>query len=80
MTKVGAIIAREMEESEARGRAEGRAEGRASALLTLLSSKGEVPGKLEQKIYAQKEYDKLDQWIRIAATAPDVRTFEGLIK
>ena len=39
MTKVGAIIAREMEESEERGRkvgrAEGRAEGRASALLTV---------------------------------------------
>ena len=83
MTKVGAIIAREMEESEERGRkagrAEGRVEGRASALLTVLASKGEISEKLEQKIQAQKKRETLDQWIRLAATAPDVGTFEEQI-
>lgn len=79
MTKVGAIIAREMEESEARGRKAGRAEGRASALLTVLASKGEVTKQLEQKIQAQKKSELLDLWLRIAATAPDVGTFEEQI-
>lgn len=75
MTKVGAIIAREMEESAERG----RVEGRASALLTVLASRGEIPEQLEQKIHAQKKSELLDQWIRIAATAPDVATFEEQI-
>ena len=79
MTKVGAIIAREMEESEERGRAEGRSEGETKgltfALLTVLSSKGEVSGELEQKIQAQKKSETLGQWIRMAANAADVETF-----
>lgn len=79
MTKVGAIIAREMEESEERGRKVGRAEGRASALLTVLASKGEVTKQLEQKIQAQKKSELLDQWLRIAATASDVEAFEEQI-
>ena len=88
MTKVGAIIAREMEESEARGRkvgraegrVEGRAEGRAAALVTILASKGEVPEKLEQKIYAQQKSELLDRWLRIAVNTPDVATFEAQIQ
>ena len=80
MTKVGAIIAREMEESEARGRKVGRAEGRAAALVTILASKGEVPEKLEQKIYAQQKSELLDRWLRIAVSTPDVGTFEARIK
>lgn len=80
MTKVGAIIAREMEESERRGEARGEARGRAAALLTVLESKGEVPGRLEQKIYEQKKSEQLDQWMRIAVRVPDVGTFEAQIK
>lgn len=84
MTKVGAIIAREMEESEARGEARGKvmgeAHGRASALVTVLASKGEVPENLEQKIYAQQKSDLLDQWLRIAVNTPDVATFEAQIQ
>lgn len=91
MTKVGAIIAREMEESEERGRRAGRVEGKAEgmtegkaaglslALLTVLSSKGKVSGELEQKIQAQKESETLGQWIRMAAVAADVETFEEQI-
>lgn len=74
-TKVGAIIARELEESEARG----EAKGRAAALLTVLTSKGEVSEQLEQRIYEQKKSELLDQWLRIAATAPDVGAFEEQI-
>ena len=75
MTKVGAIIAREMEESEARG----EVRGRVLSLLTVLSSKGEVPEKLEQKIQEQTKGELLDQWLKIAAVAPDVATFEEKI-
>lgn len=79
MTKVGAIIAREMEECEERGEARGEARGKASALLTVLSIKGEIPERLEQKIQAQTKNDLLDQWLKIAAAAPDVDTFEEQI-
>lgn len=75
MTKVGAIIAREMEESEARG----EVRGRVLSLLTVLSSKGEVPKKLEQKIQEQTKGELLDQWLKIAAVAPDVAAFEEQI-
>lgn len=75
MTKVGAIIAREMEESEERG----RAEGRASALLTVLAVKGEVPERLEKKIMEQTKSDTLDQWLKIAVAVPDPGAFEEQI-
>lgn len=87
MTKVGAIIAREMEESEARGRktgriegrTEGRTEGLSAALLTVLTSKGEVSEQLKRRIREEKKNELLDQWLRIAATAPDVGAFEKQI-
>ena len=79
MTKVGAILAREMEESEARGRKTGRTEGLSAALLTVLTTKGEVSKQLEQRIHEQKKSELLDQWLRIAATAPDVGAFEEQI-
>lgn len=76
MTKVGAIIAREMEESEARGEVRGEVRGRVLSLLTVLSSKGEVPEKLEEKIQEQTKSDILDHWLKIAVSVPDVDTFE----
>ena len=45
----------------------------------MLASKGEVSEILEQKIQAQKKSEILDQWIRIAATVPDVGSFEQCI-
>lgn len=75
MTKVGAIIAKEMEESEAKG----RAEGQAASLLTVLSLKGQISSQLEKKIQKQTRSDLLDQWLKIAVTAPDVDTFEAQI-
>ena len=87
MTKVGAIIAREMEESEERGekrgreegRVEGRAEGQIASLLTVLSLKGAIPDRLEQKIQSQTKNDLLEQWLKIAVLATDVQTFEEQI-
>ena len=79
MTKVGEIIAREMEESEEKGRLEGRSEGKISALLTVLSLKGEISETLEQKIYSQSKNELLDDWLRIAAVVPDVEAFEEQI-
>lgn len=79
MTKVGAIIAREVEEGEERGRKAGKAEGRVSSLLTVLATKGEVPEKLEKKIQSQTRNELLDEWLKIAAVAPDIGAFEEQI-
>ena len=79
MTKVGAIIAKEMEESEEKGRKEGRAEGQIASLCTVLSLKGEIPEKLEQRIQKQTKTEILEQWLRIAVEAPDIGTFEAQI-
>ena len=79
MTKVGAIIAKELEESEEKGRKEGRAEGQIDSLRTVLSLKGEIPEKLEQRIQKQTKTEILEQWLRIAVEAPDIDTFEAKI-
>ena len=91
MTKVGAIIAKEMEESEEKGRQEGRAEGRRegraegrqegqlASLRTVLLLKGKISEKLEAEIQKQTKAEILEQWLRIAVEAPDVDTFEAKI-
>ena len=87
MTKVGAIIAKEMEESEAKGLAkglekgmeQGRAEGQIASLRTVLSLKGEIPKKLEEKIQEQTKSEILEQWLRIAVEASDIDAFEAQI-
>ena len=79
MTKVGAIIAREMEEREEFGRKEGKIEGQQSSLITVLSSKGEISNKLKHKIQSQTKNDLLQRWLTIAANATDVATFEEQI-
>lgn len=61
------------------GQRDGRAEGLSVALLAVLSSKGEVPEELEKKIQSQTGNELLEQWLRIAAVAPDVGAFEAQI-
>lgn len=67
MTKVGAIIAREMEEceerGEKRGRAEGRKEGRKEARLDAIKTMVELGVTKEQilKKYTVKEYEEAKQ-------------------
>lgn len=61
---------RYVSEGEARGKAEGKAEGRANAILTFLDARGiEVPDDVRAKIVDCADLDRLDQWIRQAATA-----------
>ena len=83
MTKVGAIIAKEMEESEEKGRqrdrTEGRTEGQLASLRTVLLLKGEISEKLEEKIQKQTKTEILEQWLRIAVEASDIGTFEAKI-
>lgn len=80
MTKVGAIIAKEMEESEEKGRQEGRTEGQLASLRTVLLLRGKISEKLEEEIQKQTKAEILEQWLRIAVEAPDVDTFEARIK
>ena len=91
MTKVGAIIAKEMEESEEKGRREGRAEGRLegraegrqegqlASLRTVLLLKGKISEKLEAEIQKQTKTEILEQWLKIAVEAPDIDAFEAKI-
>ena len=75
MTKVGAIIAKEMEESEEKGRQEGRID----SLRTVLLLKGEISEKLDKTIQQQTKSEILEQWLRIAVEAPDIDAFEAKI-
>lgn len=74
-----AIYRRGAEAGRTDGIAEGIAAGRVASLLTVLSVKGDVPEKLEQTIQSQTKSELLDQWLKIAAVAPDVATFEEQI-
>ena len=79
MTKVGAIIAKEMEESEEKGRQEGRTEGQLASLRTVLLLKGKISEKLEAEIQKQTKTEILEQWLKIAVESPDVDAFEAKI-
>ena len=79
MTKVGAIIAKEMEESEEKGRQEGRTEGQLASLRTVLLLKGKISEKLEEEIQKQTKAEILEQWLKIAVESPDVDAFEAKI-
>ena len=79
MTKVGAIIAKEMEESEEKGRQKGRAEGQLASLRTVLLLKGKISEKLEEEIQKQTKAEILEQWLKIAVESPDIDAFEAKI-
>ncbi|GIH69759.1 hypothetical protein [Sphaerimonospora thailandensis] len=54
----------------AKGKAEGQAEGKAEAILAVLSARGiQVPDSFPDKIRKCHDLDRLDAWIRAAATA-----------
>jgi flagellar biosynthesis/type III secretory pathway protein FliH len=57
-------------EGHAEGRAEGRAEARANDVLTVLRVRGiAVPEAVRQQILAQKDLQRLEQWLEKAAVA-----------
>ncbi|WP_327045555.1 hypothetical protein OG320_28315 [Microbispora sp. NBC_01189] len=56
-------------ENIAKGQAKGIAEGKTDAILTVLAARGiEVPDELNDKIRKCRDLDRLDAWIRAAAT------------
>ncbi|MBR1771602.1 MAG: Rpn family recombination-promoting nuclease/putative transposase [Lachnospiraceae bacterium] len=57
-------------------RDEGRAEGRAESVLQLLSSHGDVPEKVKERIYAERDTEVLKQMLRDAAGAGGTQEFE----
>lgn len=49
--------------------AKGQTEGKTEAILTVLAARGiEVPDELNDKIRKCRDLDRLDAWIRAAAT------------
>jgi len=60
-------------EGEARGKAEGKAEGKATAVLAVLHARGiDVPTGIRTRIAECSDLDRLDIWVRRAATADTV--------
>ncbi|MBO4270919.1 hypothetical protein GSF24_09765 [Microbispora triticiradicis] len=60
-------------ENIAKGMVEGKAEGKTEAILTVLAARGiEVPDELDAKIRKCHDLDRLDAWIRAAATVQSV--------
>ncbi|WP_433497755.1 hypothetical protein ACQP1K_22920 [Sphaerimonospora sp. CA-214678] len=63
---------------KAEGKAEGRAEGKAEAILEVLSARDiEVPDSFRDKIRKCDDLDRLDAWIRVAATIESVDALLG---
>jgi len=60
-------------EGEAAGKAEGKAEGKATAVLAVLHARGiDVPADIRTRIVECSDLDRLDTWVRRAATADTV--------
>lgn len=56
-------------------REKGKAEGKAEAVLSLLEDLGEVPADLRKEILEQKDIAILNNWVKLAARAADIRSF-----
>ncbi len=54
----------------------GKAEGKAEDVLDLLSDIGAVRESLREKIFAEKDMDRLRRWLRLAARTDSVDAFE----
>lgn len=48
--------------------------------MLVLSTKGEVPGDLRNRIQKETDTDVLNEWIRLAAAAKDAEEFRGKIE
>lgn len=62
------------------GKKEGKAEGKAEVLLLLLAEKGSVPAALSEIIRREKDTDRLDEWVKIAAKAGSIDEFRAKSK
>ncbi len=63
-------------EGEILGRKEGITTGRAESVIDLLSDIGEVPEKIKEKIYAEKDLDVLKKWLYLAKRMDSLDEFQ----
>ena len=62
----------------AEGRVEGRVEGRAAALIVVLTQRGlSIPEEIAGRIQGCREPERLDAWLRAAATAERIEDVFG---
>jgi hypothetical protein len=67
-------IARGEAQGEARGEARGEIKGEVRSILKVLEARGlEVPEEVRAEIGACTDLDRLDAWLRAAATATSAR-------
>ena len=64
-----------LREGREEGHASGLQEGRATAILTILEQKGTVPDDIRDRILSQNDEVILKQWLLVAASAEDIKTF-----
>lgn len=79
------------EEGRQEGRREGRAEGRQEgkqegkeegirqSILDLLEGYGDIPERISERLYAEKDSDILRRWLKLAARADSLENFEAEI-
>lgn len=66
-------------EGHAEGHAEGIAQGTGTAVLALLEELGSVPEHLKSQIQAETNLDTLTSWLKLAAKASSLESFEKQI-
>lgn len=64
-----------MKDEKKQGRLEGQLEGKIDSIYILLTKKGTVTAELREKLSAEKNTEKLDQWIALAAQVKSVEEF-----
>lgn len=70
---------RVMKKEKAEGKAEGRAEGKAEAIIELLEDIGEPSDVLKKHIMSQTDIEVLKTWLKVAARANTLESFEQAI-
>lgn len=70
------LFSEELEQRRLEGRKEGLELGRAGSILDLLSDLGTVSMALQDRILGQKDLNVLTDWLKLAARADDIETFE----
>ena len=72
-----------LKEGRAEGRAEGQQEGvylaSVKSIITVLSTKGDVPEDIKEKIKDETDTEVLDKWLMLAAVSPSIEEFEKQI-
>ena len=58
-----------------KGKIEGRVEGKIESIFELLTDLGTVPDEVREKITAEKDENRLKQWLKLAAKADTMEAF-----